>query len=84
MKDCKKHQIKKQLCYVLKFPLSKFVKFTGMQLSNQSERENLISYFYQLQKLDPVVKVFSNLAFRSYGKILKILNLSNKPLVIKN
>ena len=37
-----------------------------MQLSNQSERENLISYFYQLQKLNPVVKVFLNLAFRSY------------------
>ena len=50
----------------LKFPLSKFVKFTGMQLSNQSEREKLIFYFSHLQKLDPVVKVFSNIAFRSY------------------
>ena len=41
LKDCKKHQIKKQLyygLYGLKFPLGKFVKFTGMQLSNQSER----------------------------------------------
>nr|YP_010283339.1 hypothetical protein MKU01_pgp035 [Psammodictyon constrictum]ULD16458.1 hypothetical protein [Psammodictyon constrictum] len=37
-----------------------------MQLSNHSEREKLIFYFYQLQKLDPIVKVFSNRAFRSY------------------
>ena len=67
LKDCKKHRIKKQFYYGLKFPLSKFVKFTGMQLSNQSEREKLIFYFSQLQKLDPIVKVFSNIAFRSYA-----------------
>ena len=66
LKDCKKHRIKKQLYYGLKFPLSKFVKFTGMKLSDQSEREKLIFYFSQLQKLDPIVKVFSNIAFRSY------------------
>ena len=65
-KDCQKHGIKKQLYYGLKFPLSKFVKFTGMQLSHQFDREKLLFYFYQLQKLDPIVKVFSNLAFRSY------------------
>lgn len=66
LKDCKKHRIKKQLYYGLKFPLSKFYKFTGMKVSNQSEREKLIFYFYQLQKLDPIVKIFSNIAFRSY------------------
>lgn len=65
-KDCQKHRIKKQLYYGLKFPLRKFVKFTGMQLSYQSDREKLLFYFYQLQKLDSIVKVFSNLAFRSY------------------
>lgn len=37
-----------------------------MHLSNHSEREKLILYFYQLQKLDPIVKVFSDRAFRSY------------------
>jgi hypothetical protein len=66
LKDCQKYRIKKQFYYVLKFPLSQFVKFTGMKLSHQSEREKLIFYFYQLQKLDPLVKVFSNMAFRSY------------------
>ena len=65
-KDCKKLRIKKQLYYELKFPLSRFVKFTGMQLSNHSEREKLISYFKQLHKLDPIVKEFSDGAFRSY------------------
>ena len=65
-KDCQKHRIKKQLYYGLKFPLSQFVKFTGMQLSHQSDREKLLFYFYQLQKLDPIGKVFSNMAFRSY------------------
>ena len=58
--DCKKHRIKKQSYYGLKFPLSKFLKYTGIQLSNQSKREKLIFYFSQLQKLDPIVKVFSN------------------------
>jgi hypothetical protein len=64
--DCEKLRIKKPFYYELKFPLSQFVKFTDMQLSNHSQREKLISYFYQLQKLDPIVKVFSNKAFRSY------------------
>ena len=66
LKDCQKYRIKKQFYYVLKFPLSKFVKFMGMELSHQSERKKLIFYFYQLQKLDPLVQVFSNMAFRSY------------------
>jgi hypothetical protein len=65
LKGCKKVRIKKQFYYELKFPLIKFVKFTGLQLSNKSKRKKLIVYFYQLQKLDPIVKVFSNMAFRS-------------------
>jgi len=65
-KDCKKHRIKKQNYYSLKFPLSQFVEFMGIKISNHSERKKLIFYFYQLQKLDPIVKVFSNKAFRSY------------------
>ena len=85
LKDCKKFKIKKQFYYKLQFPLSQFVKFTGMQLSNQFERENLISYFYQLQKLDPVVKVFSNLAFRSYVcfPYVDCKNTSGKSWVIE-
>ena len=66
LKDCQKYRIKKQFYYQLKFPLSQFVKFTGIKISNHSDREKLIFYFYQLQKLDPIVKVFSNMAFRSY------------------
>jgi hypothetical protein len=65
-KDCKKLRIKKQFYYELKFPLSRFVKFTGMQLSHHSDRKKLISYFKQLHKLDPIVKEFSDGAFRSY------------------
>ena len=65
-KDCKRHVIKKQSYYVLKFPLSQFVQFTGMRLSNHAERKKLILYFYELQKLGPIVKVFSNKAFQSY------------------
>ena len=65
-KDCKKLRIKKQFYYELKFPLSQFVKFTGMQLSHQSDREKLMSYFSLLQRLDPIVKVFSDMSFRSY------------------
>ena len=66
LEDCKKYRIKKQFYYELKFPLSQFVKFTGIQLSNNSQRKKLILYFFQLQKLDPIVKVFSDRAFRSY------------------
>jgi hypothetical protein len=85
LKDCKKFKIKKQFYYELKFPLSQFANFTDMQLSNQSERENLISYFYQLQKLDPIVKVFSNLAFRSYVcfPYVDCKNTSSKSWVIE-
>ena len=65
-KDCKKQKIKEQLYYGLKFPLSEFVKFTGIQISKQSQRDKLIRYFKQLQKLDPIVKEFSDRAFQSY------------------
>jgi len=65
-KDCKKHRIKEQLYYCLEFPLSEFVKFTGIKISNHSEREKLIMYFEKLQKLDPIVKKFSDKAFQSY------------------
>lgn len=41
LKDCKRLSIKKQNYYCLKFPLSKFVKFTGIQLSNKSDRKKL-------------------------------------------
>jgi hypothetical protein len=85
LKDCKKHRIKKQFYYGLKFPLSQFVKFTGMQLSHQSEREKLIFYFSQLQKLDPIVRVFSNRAFRSYVcfPYIDCANPSGKSWVIE-
>lgn len=65
-KDCKKHKIKEQFYYGLKFPLSQFVKFTGIQISKQSQRDKLIRYFKQLQKLDPIVKEFSDKVFQSY------------------
>ena len=66
LKDCKRLSVKKQNYYRLKFPLSKFVKFTGIQFSNKSDRKKLIGYFKQLHKLDPIVKEFSDGAFRSY------------------
>ena len=66
LKDCKKHRIKEQFYYVLKFPLSKFIKFTGIRISKQSQRNKLIQYFRELQKLDPIVKEFSDRTFRSY------------------
>ena len=58
--------IKEQFYYVLKFSLSKFIKFTGIRISKQSQRNKLIQYFRQLQKLDPIVKEFSDRTFRSY------------------
>jgi len=84
-KDCEKYRLKEQFYYGLKFPLSQFVKFTGMHLSNNSEREKLILYFYQLQKLDPIVKVFSDGAFRSYVcfPYVKCNNLSGKSWVVE-
>jgi hypothetical protein len=45
LKDCQKHRIKELFSSELKFPLSQFVKFTSMQLSNHSERKKLILNF---------------------------------------
>lgn len=83
-KDCKRLRVKKQNYYHLKFPLSKFVKYTGIQISNQSDRKKLISYFKQLQKLDPIVEEFSDQAFRSYVCFLYVecANPSGKSWVI--
>ena len=65
-KDCKTQRIKQQNYYVLKFSLSQFVRFTGIRTLKNSQRKKLILYFKTLQKLDPIVKEFSNGAFRSY------------------
>ena len=59
-KDCKKQRIKKQNYYVLNFALSQFVRFTGIRTLKDSQRKTLILYFKKLQKLDPIVKEFSN------------------------
>ena len=65
-KGCQKYQIKKQFYYNLKFSLSEFIDFTGMKISKQSQRDKLIRHFKQLQKLDPIVKEFSDKSFQSY------------------
>lgn len=65
-KNCQKHKIKKECSYSFKFPLSQFVAFTGIRFSNHSEQKKLILYFYQLQKLDPIIKIFLKRAFHSY------------------
>ena len=66
LKDCKKLRVKKQNYYRLKFPLSKSMKFTGVQIFNKSNRRELIGYFKELHKLDPIVKEFSDGSFKSY------------------
>ena len=84
-KDCKRLKIKEQYYYELRFPLSKFIKFTGMQSSNKCEREKLIYYFSQFQKLDPIVKIFSNLSFRSYVcfPYIKCVNPSGRSWIVE-
>lgn len=42
------------------------MKSTGIKISNKSDRKKLIGYLKQQDKLDPMVKVFSKMAFRSY------------------
>nr|QUW40432.1 hypothetical protein [Haslea sp.] len=65
-KDCQKHWIKNQLYYILKFPLADFIDFTGITITKNYQRKKLLKYFKDLQKLDPIVKEFSDGAFRSY------------------
>ena len=64
--DCTKLRVKKQNYYHLKFPLSQFVRFTGVQSLDNSNRQELIGYFKELHKLDPIVKEFSDVDFKSY------------------
>lgn len=52
--------------YYLKFLLSKFVSYTGIKISNKSDRKDLIEFFKQLHKLGPIVREFSDGAFQSY------------------
>jgi hypothetical protein len=65
-KDCQKHWIKNQLYYILKFTLADFIDFTGTTITKNYQRKNLLKYFKDLQKLDPIVREFSDGSFRSY------------------
>ena len=62
----KSFRVKNRNYYYLKFPLSKFVQYTGIKISNKSDRKDLIEFFKQLHKLDPIVKEFSDGSFQSY------------------
>ena len=42
------------------------MKFTGVKIFNKSNRRELIGYFKELHKLDPIVKEFSDGSFKSY------------------
>ena len=61
------------------------MKYTGIKISNQSDRKKLIGYFKQLHKLDPIVKEFSDGGFRSYICFLyaECENQSTKAWVVK-
>lgn len=85
VKDCKTLRVKKQNYYHLKFPLSNFVRYTGIQISNQSGRKKLISYFKRLHQLDPILEEFSDQAFRSYACVLysECSNPSGKSWVVE-
>ena len=63
VKDCKTLRVKKQNYSHLKFPLSNFVRYTDIQILNQSGRKKLISYFKKLHQLDPILEEFSDQAF---------------------
>ena len=65
-KDCQKHWIKNQLYYILKFTLADFLDFTGITITKNYQRKKVLKYFKDLQKLDPIVREFSDESFRSY------------------
>lgn len=39
IKDCQKHWMKKQLYYILKFPLAQFITFTGGSVIKNDQRK---------------------------------------------
>ena len=84
-KDCEKFFIKDQFYYTLRFPLSQFVNFTGMKISNKSKRDKLVVYFQKLQIIEPIAEYFSDGSFRSYVlfPLVEINAQSNKPKVIE-
>ena len=45
-------KLENQLYYEVRFSLSQFLKFTGLESPNKYERDKLIKYFHKLQKLD--------------------------------
>jgi len=65
-KNWKTHKIKDRIYYFIKFSLSDFIDFTDIKIIGSYQRKELLDYFEQLQKVDPIVTQFSNGAFRSY------------------
>ena len=85
VKDCKTLRVKKQNYSHLKFPLSNFVRYTDIQILNQSGRKKLISYFKKLHQLDPILEEFSDQAFWGYACFLysECSNPSGKSWVVE-
>ena len=52
--------------YIIKFPLVDFIDFTGITITKNYQRKKLLKSFKNLQKLDPIIKEFSDGVFRSY------------------
>lgn len=58
-----------QVYYFITFPVSDFLQFISVPdvaKKRQYQVKKILNFLLSLQKLDPIVKVFSNLAFRSY------------------
>lgn len=58
-----------QVYYFITFPVSDFLQFTslsGVPRKRQYQLRKILSFLYSLQKLDPIVDIFSDASFRSY------------------
>jgi hypothetical protein len=55
--------------YFITFPVSDFLQFTslpGVPRKRQYQLKKILSFLLSLQKLDPIVEIFSDASFRSY------------------
>lgn len=58
-----------QVYYLITFPVSDFLQFTsftGVPRKRQYQLKKILSFLLSLQKLDPIVEIFSDASFRSY------------------
>lgn len=81
--DCSQYFLEGQRYFIYNFPLKDFRNFIGIK-QNPNQRLNILEYFRQFHKLNPIIEQFEDETFRIFTTFLhsSIYTKSNRGFIL--